>query len=129
MINWDFSLFGDFPITITDSDHPSSNITLAIIHYFMKVSLTAASISNVVYVNLACVSWCFPHPNKNKIGKPAQIWCHNLLECDGVHSFIPISLIRVSILLIINKFLLLFLYANNPLCHSTVVFLHLLNFN
>ena len=60
----------------------------------MKVSLTAASTSNVVYVNLAYVSWCFPHSNKNKIGKPAQIWCHNLFECDGVHSFIPIPLIK-----------------------------------
>ena len=83
-----------FSKTITDSDHPSSNIRPAKVHYFMKVSLTAASTSNVVYVNLAYVSWCFPHPNKNKIGKPAQIWCHNLFECNGVHSFIPISLIK-----------------------------------
>ena len=40
---------------------------------------------------LAVVAWFLPHPLKNQIGRPAQIWQHNQFKCGGVVSFLPVQ--------------------------------------
>ena len=42
---------------------------------------------------VARVSWIFPHPKKYQLGKPAELWCSNLTECHGIHSFLPLNCI------------------------------------
>ena len=32
------------------------------------------------------------HPALSELGKPAQIWCDNLFEVSGIHSFVPLQL-------------------------------------
>lgn len=91
--DWKFSLFGPFLTTMIDSDHPNSNMRPAKVKYFMKISFSLGS-SNIIYVDLAYVLWCFPHPSKKAIGQPAQVWSHDLFECDGAHSFVPVSLVK-----------------------------------
>ena len=36
------------------------------------------------------VAWFKPHPSQFEIGKPAQVWCEQLFESAGLHSFLPI---------------------------------------
>lgn len=43
---------------------------------------------------LAAVSWFKPHPNKDQIGKPVEIWCHSEYEDGGVSSFLPLDYFR-----------------------------------
>ena len=40
---------------------------------------------------LAFVSWLFPHPAKHDYGKPVELWCNELFEPFGLHSFVPIE--------------------------------------
>ena len=42
----------------------------------------------------AVASWFLPHPNRYKLGKPANIWCKSVFEVGGDHSFVPCSLIE-----------------------------------
>ena len=40
---------------------------------------------------LVSAKWFQSHPSRFIVGKPAQIWCKNLFERGGIHSFIPLG--------------------------------------
>lgn len=87
ILRWDENLY----------DHASSeSIRPANIHYFLRVSLSVDDAlnhdqHNVMYLSLAFVSWFTPHPACRALGKPAELWCSQLYEPHGVHSFVQIK--------------------------------------
>ena len=86
---WDSDLFGPPPTALPDPLHPSSKFRQVKIHFFARVSCNAGD--EVKYLDVAHVSWYFPHPNQHKLGKPAEVWCPELFERYGIHSFVPIN--------------------------------------
>ena len=60
------------------------------IHHFVKATLTG-TLSYPNSLILARVFWLFPHPSRNSLGKPAELWCLSMYESFGVHSFLPVS--------------------------------------
>ena len=86
---WDSDLFGPPPTTVSDPWHPSSKYRPVKIHYFAKV--TCNTEDEVKFLDIAHVSWHFPHPNQHKLGKPVEVWCPELFERYGVHSYLPIN--------------------------------------
>jgi hypothetical protein len=40
---------------------------------------------------LAAVKWFSKHPQREKLGAPAEVWCRNQFEMEGSASFIPIQ--------------------------------------
>ena len=94
MAEWDSSLFGNFPSSVHEANHPNSKIRPAKVHFFMKSSFYSHNNQCDIHVNLAYVSWCLPHPYKSKIGKPAQVWTYNEFEQPGLYSFVPLNLIK-----------------------------------
>lgn len=89
MAEWDYNLYGPPPTPLTDPTHPSSRLRPVKIQHFSKVSINIGE--HVQYLVIARVSWYQPHPYQHKVGKPAEVWCPNLFECHGLHSFIPIE--------------------------------------
>ena len=93
MAEWDSVLHGSFLTQFEDSNHPNSKIRPAKIHYFITQSIKSEN-DEIVDCTFAYVSWCLPHENKNIMGKPVEIWHHNLFERAGTHSFVPLKLIK-----------------------------------
>lgn len=56
------------------------------VHYYLKASVLVGNDENSLL--LAHVSWLFPHPEQYRLGKPAQLWCNNMYESFGLHSFV-----------------------------------------
>ena len=88
---WDDTLFGCCPTPLAcstlinpqDATHRPVNI-----EYFVKISYTVCnSVHTMCFV---VVAWFQPHPSRFEIGKPAQVWCKQLFESAGLHSFLPI---------------------------------------
>ena len=84
----DEDLFGYPPTPLPDCTLPTSNTRPVSIRYFMKVSFTVNMITSFVF---ARVSWLHPHPDSYIFGKPVELWCHNLFESFGLHSFVPVN--------------------------------------
>ena len=63
------------------------------IKHYIKVSFSQAQMG-CDYLLLAVVIWFLPHPSKNVIGKPAQVWCYNQFETGGVISFLPVRYLQ-----------------------------------
>ncbi len=89
MSEWDVDLYCPPPTTLADPTHPASNYRPVKIHHFAKVSLNVGE--QVQYIVVAHVSWYYPHPNQHLLGKPAQVWCPNLFEHYGLHSYLPVE--------------------------------------
>lgn len=90
LANWDEELFGPPPSTGTTVINPQ-DITLRPIRieHFVMISY---SLNNSLKTQcLAVVSWFQAHPQRFEIGKPAQVWCKQLFECHGLHSFLPVK--------------------------------------
>ena len=90
---WDTELFGDMPC---DGSVSGSNYARPVlINHFVKVSYcvntTTREESNMHTHVFARVSWFCHHPAKHYLGQPAKIWCNNIFEAFGVHSYIPVS--------------------------------------
>ena len=47
---------------------------------------------------IAHIMWYEPHPNRNKLGKPVEVWYKDMYQTRGMSSYIPIQ--RIS-----NKFI------------------------
>lgn len=93
MALWD-DVFGPPPTPLVDPGHPDSQLRLIKIQHFVRVSTHDQAGSLVKHLDLAAVLWHKPHHQKNLIGKPVQVWCHNVFEDGGVHSFLPIDCIK-----------------------------------
>lgn len=55
------------------------------------MSTTAEGVSHLL---LAVVSWHLPHPNRDVIGKPAQIWNLSKFERGGISTFLPVQYLK-----------------------------------
>lgn len=88
MATWDSDIFGRPPTMLPNSEHPSAHLRPVKIHHFIKATVEHVTKSTLV---LAQVSWYCPHPNRDIIGKPAEVWCPNLYETFGIHSFLPLK--------------------------------------
>ena len=93
LVTWDTELFGDMPC---DGSVSGSNYARPVlINHFVKVSYcvdtTTREESNMHTHMFARVSWFCHHPAKHYLGQPAEIWCNNIFEAFGVHSYIPVS--------------------------------------
>ena len=40
--------------------------------------------------HLVSAKWFQSHPSRFVVGKPAQVWCKDLFEREGIHSFVPL---------------------------------------
>ena len=89
MAEWDVNLYGPPPTALTDPSHPSSKFRPVKIQHFAKVSLSVED--HVQQFVFARVAWYQPHPYQYKLGKPAEVWCHDLFEHHGLHSFISLE--------------------------------------
>ena len=87
MAEWNSRLLGP----PSESDHELRPVK---INFFLKHSL---NISGVFHTHLlASVSWFKHHPQKNFCGKPLPVWEPDIYEVHGVHSIIPIQLIKMK---------------------------------
>ena len=43
---------------------------------------------------LPAVSWPCVHPSRNSIGKPVQVWCSSVFECNTLNGFVPLENIK-----------------------------------
>ena len=89
MAKWDSELYGTQPTPPPDPLHPDSKFRPVKIKHYIKVSFSQGQVG-CDYLLLAVVAWFLPHPSKNLIGKPAQVWCCNQFETGGISSFLPV---------------------------------------
>jgi len=91
MALWDPSLYGPPPTSLpTASGMVNSNHRPVKVHHFLKATFfdTGACPNQLL---LAQVSWFFPFPDRFAVGKPAELWCTNMFESFGKHSFVPLQ--------------------------------------
>ena len=87
---WNDTLFGPQPTPPPDPAHPDSRFRPVKVSHYIRVSFTIKE-KNQDHLLLAVVSWFLPHPNRNDMGKPVQVWQHNQFECGGITSFLPVQ--------------------------------------
>lgn len=84
---WTEDIFGlpptGLPDTVKANERPVN------IQYYLKATFHKPN-EEIDPLFLAIVSWYFPHPGRSVIGKPAEVWCKNMFESFGVHSFLPL---------------------------------------
>ena len=85
LAEWVSALFGPPPTPVPEPTHPDSKFRPVKIHHYIRVSATADE--SVSHLLLAVVSWHLPHPNRDVIGKPAQVWNHSKFERGGIYTF------------------------------------------
>ena len=98
LASWNESLFGSPPTVLPNVFlHPMSNERPVNVHYHVTVSSLYLSADHKKCQkdwDLAYVSWFSPHPEcYDIISQPAKIWCANLVESYGMHSFVPSELL------------------------------------
>ena len=86
---WNNDVFGLPPTRLPEPTHPNSKFRPVKVRSFIRASVEVDD--SVKQLSLAAVSWFKPHPNKDLIGKPAEIWCHSEYEDGGVSSFLPLD--------------------------------------
>ena len=88
MATWKRDVFGEI-----SSDSAVNPIDIyqrpILIDSFLKVTFFIDEQIQSLY--LVSAKWFQSHPSRFIVGKPAQIWCKNLFERQGVHSFIPLG--------------------------------------
>lgn len=90
LASWDkAALFGSPPTRLPDQNSPTANERPVNVHYYVKATFSSETQSNSLI--LANVSWFFPHPERCTLGKPVQLWCSNMFESCGTHSFLPLD--------------------------------------
>ena len=92
MAEWNLALFGAQPTPLPDPLHPDTKFRPVKIKHYIKVSFSHdQGQKECDYLLLAVVAWFLPHPAKNVMGKPVQVWCCNQFEMGGVNSFLPVQ--------------------------------------
>lgn len=97
LAHWDEAMYGPSPNPVPNAIHPDSKHRPVKIHFFVKATFSNFAVAGSNHepfttdLLLAYVSWYFPHEDQLIIGKPAQVWCKNLFEVPGPHSFIPVD--------------------------------------
>ena len=86
---WVEDLYGKPPTSLPDPHDPACNLRPVKVHYYLKAFyFVNNSPSEKLF---AFVSWLFPHPQRHAYGKPAELWCNDLYESFGLHSFVPLE--------------------------------------
>ena len=93
MAKWDSELYGAQPTPLPDPLHPDSKFRPVKIKHYTKVSFSQGQVE-CDHLLLAVVAWLLPHPSKDVIGKPAQVWCCNQFETGGISSFLPVHYLQ-----------------------------------
>ena len=52
---------------------------------------------------LTNLSWFLYHPKKNVFGKPITVWYNNLFEPCGVHTIVPVQLVKCRLVSVVDK--------------------------
>ena len=77
---------------------PFESDTLDVSHLVLFAQLKYIFIlytSSKQYINvLAAVSWPCVHPSRNSIGKPVQVRCSSVFECNTLNGFVPLENIK-----------------------------------
>ena len=89
MAKWNTNFYGNFPVTVPNKfEEKMYNSPPVKIHWFGKIF---CCVGDSTYTEtLVCVSWFKVHPQYSVFGKPVQVWCSNIFERPGVHSFLTI---------------------------------------
>ena len=88
---WVEELYGKPPTPLPVDHHPLSNHRPIVVHHYLKVFYSIDNTPDLCNKLFAYVSWLFPHPERHAYGKPAELWCNQLYESFGSHSFIPLE--------------------------------------
>ena len=51
----------------------------------------------------AVVEWFKPHPSKNSLGEPTEVWCYDLFEPFGTASYLPVQRINTAFVAAVDK--------------------------
>ena len=82
MAEWDDSVFGAQPTPYSDMLHPSARYRPVRITHYIRVTFCIGDESEA-HLLVAVAAWFLPHPSRNAIGKPAQVWQSDQFECGG----------------------------------------------
>ena len=73
-------------------------------HFAIHSVVVDESTNNVITHGFAIVSWPMSHPQCHALGKPCEVWCLNLFDCDSaLPEIIPIDCISSFLLTITTK--------------------------
>ncbi len=90
---WDVNFFGTPPTPLPNQNHPSANNRPVDVDYFAKVNVYIGDSFDSISFVVAHVSWYQPQPNRQLIGKPAEVWCISFYESFGMYSYLPVEYI------------------------------------
>ena len=86
---WNINNYGRPPTSLPEDYRPESNVRPVKVHYYLKAYYSLDNQTTSSY--FAYVSWLKPDPHRYLIGKPVELWCTNMYETFGIHSFVPID--------------------------------------
>ena len=97
MVSWDTNLLG------TCSGGASANIIsrAARVNYFCKHSVTFDGV-NRTHVLANFLSFLY-HPKHTVLGKPTTVWHNDLFEPCGIHTLVPVQLVKCRAVSLIDK--------------------------
>lgn len=96
MIEWRSDLFGQDCETASREKYRPAKI-----NFFAKHS--AIIRDKAVEHLVVSVDWFKYHPEKNICGKPVTVWENDIFELPGVHSIIPIQLVKFRTVSLVDK--------------------------
>lgn len=59
-----------------------------VLYYFKHSAKVHASLQPHFF---AAVQWFKPHPTRDTLGNPLELWCHDLFEPQGPSSYLPLQ--------------------------------------
>lgn len=96
IVSWEANLFG--PCSEQSGD---VICRAARIQYFCKHTVTINGENKThMLINL---SWFLYHPKKDVFGKPITVWYNNLFEPCGVHTIVPVQLVKCRSVSLVDK--------------------------
>ena len=88
---WLYGLYGEPPTPLARGTVLShSNYRPVRVDRYLKASFSETG-DSPNHLLLAQVSWFYPSCYRFVFGKPAELWCDDLFESFGVHSFVPLN--------------------------------------
>ena len=94
LASWNREWFGSMPCDSSSSIATSSCTRPVLVNHFVKITYMRNDPNEPTSCStdiLARVSWFMQHPAKDHFGQPAEVWCNNIFESFGVHSYIPVT--------------------------------------
>lgn len=73
------------------------------VSFFLQHTITLPSSESKSHI-FAYSSWPMVHPKRFEIGKPVEIWCHNLYEPSCHNCLLPVNCLRNRVIFIIDDF-------------------------